>query len=118
MRLALAIALAVAVGCRVVRVEKHDPVVFSDPVTQEVTVLPGGWDLSIHSFLVFTSIGDLDVDVRTNGVVAFRLCDLRSSSDTNAVRAVADAAAKAVVEALPFVFLATNSVPDEAVTPI
>lgn len=100
----LAISLAI-VGCRSIRVEKHDPVV-TQISTNEWIVASGGWEAKYWSYCTFTSFGELGIGIETNGTVSVRLSDLHSDMSTNCVKIVvaggesAGEIAKKIIEAL------------------
>lgn len=69
-------------GCRYVNVEKH-----SD----------GSWEARYYSYGLWSTLGQLDVVVGTNGIAKLTLNDLGSDVSTNHVRIV-DSAGKVVAE--------------------
>lgn len=93
-------ALALA-GCRFINIEKHDPVVFTPPdSTNTVVVVEGGWEAHYRSYGMWTSFGNLEVSVHSNGVLVVKLDDLNADVSTNNVVVVegAGAAAGEIVE--------------------
>lgn len=81
---AAGVLATLAVACRSIRVEKHDPVVVQVDSNRWI-VAEGGWDAKYYSYGVLTRLGRLGIDISTNRSVRVELDDFNGDLSSNHV---------------------------------
>lgn len=95
---AAGVIATLAVACRSIRVEKHDPVIVQVESNRWI-VAEGGWDAKYYSYGVFTRLGRLGIELSTNRSVRVELDDYNGEMSSNNV-IVIEASGEAIGEVI------------------